>query len=266
MRVGFEKETYRAAISPCPNDTYIFGAWVLGMAGDVVGLRTRFIWEDVQTLNEMAAAGKGDLIKVSAVHALKLENDWDILSCGGAFGLGHGPKLVVLKKAKTRLSRIAVPGMLTTACALLKDCLDFDFEPVPMPFDQIPSAVVDSQVDAGLLIHETALIADQLGLDIILDLGVWWEERSSGLPLPLGLIIIKKSLGQKLKLETEKIIQDSIAMAGQGKPGIRSLTKQLARELDDDVINRHIQAYVNEYSTNMGEQGIRALSLLKKIA
>ena len=266
MRVGFDGETYLAAISPCPNDTFIFGAWVLGMAGDVLDLRTRFIWEDIQTLNEMAAAGTGDLVKVSAVQALKLEQDWDILSCGGAFGLGHGPKLVAVKKAKTKLSTIAVPGMLTTAFALLKDCLDFDFEPVPMPFDQIPSAVVGSQVDAGLLIHETALIADQLGLNIILDLGMWWEERSSGLPLPLGLIIIKKSLGQKLKLETEKIIQDSITMARQGKPGIRSFIKQLARELDDDVINRHIKAYVNEYSTNMGEQGIRALSLLKKIA
>lgn len=266
MIAGLNKEAYYAAISPCPNDSYIFGAWVLGMVGDVSGLRTRFVWEDIQTLNEMASSGTVHLVKVSAVHALKLEKDWTILSCGGAFGLGHGPKLVVSKKVKDEPSRIAVPGMLTTAFALVKACVDFDFEPVSMPFDQIPDAVLDGHVDAGLLIHETALIHEQLGLDLFLDLGAWWKEKSSGLPLPLGLIIIKTNLDQTIKFETERIIRDSISMARQVQPVIRPLIRQLARELDDDVINEHILAYVNEYSSDMGEKGKRALSFLRTIS
>jgi len=261
-----EKKTFYAAISPCPNDSYIFGAWVLGMAGDVNPLRTRFVWEDVQTLNQEAGSGTWDLIKVSAVQALRLEHDWSILSCGGAFGLGHGPKLVVSKKNKKVPFKIAVPGMLTTAYALLAACVNFDFEAVPMPFDRIPAAVADRQVDAGLLIHETALIHDQLGLDMFLDLGSWWQKESGGLPLPLGVIIIKKCLGENIRFQTEDIIRRSISMARENMPGIRPLIMHLARELDEEVINKHILTYVNEYSLDVGEKGKRALSFLRKIS
>ena len=260
-----EKETFYAAISPCPNDTFIFGAWILGMVGDVKGLKTRFSFEDVQSLNEMAASGKGDIIKVSAAQALKLECDWSILSCGGAFGLDSGPKLVVLKDEKKTPSTIAVPGMLTTAFALLKSSINFDFEAVSMPFDQIPAAVIDGRTDAGLLIHETALIHEQLGLDMFLDLGAWWNEKSAGLPLPLGVIIIKKSLGETIKIQAEEIIRRSIHLATENRPGIRPFIRHLARELDDDVINEHIHAYVNDYSLDAGKRGKRALSFLKKI-
>ncbi len=260
------KTTFYAGVSPCPNDSFIFGAWVLGMTNDLEDLRTRFVWKDVQTLNEMADSGAGDLIKVSAVQALRLEREWSVLSCGGAFAQGQGPKLVVSKEEKNRPRRIAVPGMTTTALALLRACLDYSFVPVPMPFDQIPDAVLARQVDGGLLIHETALIHDQLGLRMFIDLGAWWNEQSSGLPLPLGAIIIKRSLGERIKSQTEEIIRQSIRIAWNNQSEIMPYIRQLATELDDDVINRHIRAYVNDCSFDMGKQGKTALSFLKEIA
>lgn len=264
MSTASGKETLLAAVSPCPNDTYIFAGWVLGMTGDLSKLRTRFIWEDVQTLNERASRGMGDLVKVSAVQALKLEAGYDILPCGGALSAGPGPKLVVVKNADNPPFRIAVPGMQTTAFALLRACADFEFEPVPMAFDKIPGAVVDGQVDGGLLIHETALIHEELGLEVFLDLGAWWKAGASGLPLPLGLIIIKKDLPPEIKLQAELKIRQSIDMAGKNSPAVYTLIKTFAQELDDAVIDQHIRAYVNAYSIDMGEQGNRALSLLKK--
>lgn len=260
------RETLFAAISPCPNDTFIFGAWVLGMVGDVKGLRTRFVWEDIQALNEMAASGRKDLIKVSAVQAMKLGPDWSILDCGGAFGLGSGPKLVVSRSSDKEPFTIAVPGMLTTAFALLKACVNFRFEPVPMLFDRIPAAVAAGQVDAGLLIHETALIHEKLGLDLFMDLGAWWDERSAGLPLPLGQIVIRKSLGSSIKQQVEDIIRRSIGTALDKRSELMPFIRHLARELDDKVIDEHIRAYVNDLSLNSGAQGEKALLFLKKIS
>lgn len=265
MKAGLSGKTLHAAVSPCPNDSYIFGAWVLGMVGDINGFRTRFAWQDVQTLNEMAASSSGDLIKVSAVQAIKAGHEYDIMTCGGALSLRHGPKLVVPAGKKYKPGRIAVPGMQTTAYALLKACADFDFEPVPMSFDKIPEAVAHRQVDAGLLIHETALIHKQLGLDIVIDLGAWWAEECFDLPLPLGLVIIKKSLGNTIKHQVEEIIRQSILKAREDNQVIRPFIKSLAREIDNDVLDAHIEAYVNEYSLKLGTKGSLALALLSKM-
>jgi 1,4-dihydroxy-6-naphthoate synthase len=258
--------TLSAAISPCPNDTFVFGAWVLGMVGDVEGFRTRFVWEDIQALNEMAASGMKDLVKVSAVQAMKLGPEWSILDCGGAFGLGSGPKLVVPRGSDRQPLTIAVPGMMTTAFALLKACVNFRFEPVPMLFDRIPAAVAARQVDAGLLIHETALIHKELGLDLFMDLGAWWDERSAGLPLPLGLIVIRKSLGSRTKKQVEDIIRRSISSAPGNRSGLMPFIRHLARELDEKVIDEHIRTYVNDLSVNTGEKGEESLLFLKKIS
>ncbi|RQD56231.1 MAG: hypothetical protein D5R98_10155 [Desulfonatronovibrio sp. MSAO_Bac4] len=258
------KKSLLAAISPCPNDTYIFGAWVLGMVGDLSEMRTRFVWEDVQTLNEMAESGGADIIKVSAVQALKLDN-YEMLSCGGAFGLGDGPKLVARPGLNGTPEKIGVPGTLTTAYALLGAAADFDFESVPMFFHEIPDAISNGLVDAGLLIHETALVYEEMGFEMILDLGQWWKVRSDDSPLPLGVIIMRKSLGRDLFIEAEGIIRKSITAAEEKYDQVRPMIKSLARELDDRVIDEHIRAYVNDCSYDMGDKGVSALSVLKKI-
>lgn len=264
MNSDFRRKTLLAAVSPCPNDTYIFGPWVLGMVGDIPAMRTRFVWEDVQTLNEMAESGGADLIKVSAVQALKLD-DYEMLSCGGAFGLGEGPRLVARPGLNGTPGKIAVPGTLTTAYALLGAAVDFDFEPVPMFFHEIPDAISNGLADAGLLIHETALVYQELGFEMLLDLGQWWKVRSDDSPLPLGVIVIKKFPGRDLLRKAEDIIRKSITAAEKKHDSVRPMIKSLARELDDRVIDEHIRAYVNGYSYNMGDKGVKALSILKKI-
>ncbi|WP_244147277.1 1,4-dihydroxy-6-naphthoate synthase [Desulfonatronovibrio hydrogenovorans] len=258
--------TLRAAISPCPNDTFIFGAWILGLVGDIPGVRTRFGWEDVQTLNEMAGQDQADLIKVSAVTALGLEHRYALLRAGGAFGLEHGPKLVVLRGAGSKPARVAVPGLQTTAYALLRAAVDHDFQTVPMPFDRIPGAVSRQEVDAGLLIHETALVHKALGFEVLLDLGDWWREKTSGLPLPLGMIVIRKDLGREMKTEAEEIIRRSISAAGEKRTVVDPLIRQLARELDPLVIEQHIRAYVNRFSLDTGQEGGLALARLRQVA
>ncbi len=251
-----------AAISPCPNDTYVFGAWILGLVGDLPFARTRFVWEDVQTLNEMAAEGLVDMIKVSAVQGIVLE-DYKVLSCGGAFGLGQGPKLVVRSGWQKVPRTIAVPGMQTTAYALLKAAADFDFEPVPMLFHEIPQAVRQGTVCAGLLIHETALIYKSLGLEISLDIGDWWDRATECLPLPLGLIVVRKKSGSELVRHAEQMIRKSLDLVRLHPEQVMPLIRSLAREINDQVISEHINAYVNRYSYDMGDQGLRALEFLR---
>ncbi|MFW5731109.1 MAG: MqnA/MqnD/SBP family protein [Desulfonatronovibrionaceae bacterium] len=258
------RKILRAGISPCPNDTYIFGAWILGRTGDIPGCRTRFVWEDVQTLNEAAAAGKAQLIKVSAVQGLMLEG-YTILGSGGAFGLGRGPKLVCRPGLKKTPHTIAVPGAMTTALALLRAAADFDFEAVPMSFDFIPEAVSLGLADAGLLIHETALIYQDLGFELFLDLGLWWDREAKGLPLPLGVILMDRTWGAQGAEAAEEIIRNSILTADQDREAVWPLIKSLARELDDRVIDAHIQAYVNRFSYDMGPEGRQALDFLQSI-
>jgi 1,4-dihydroxy-6-naphthoate synthase len=265
------------AISPCPNDSYIFGAWVLGLTGDIEGYRSRFFWSDVEALNEKAEHQEFDVVKVSAVQALKLEESYHILKCGAAFGLEHGPKLVCLKEKtrgapgrclKGKFQRIGVPGLKTTAFWLLKAALEYEFEPVPMLFDQIPLAVLKQKVDAGLVIHETALVYQQYGLDLVLDLGKWWQARTGNLPLPLGLIVARKTLAsanQKLILSVQEKIESSIRFARSRTQSVWPFIKSLAQEMDDRVIEEHIDAYVNKYSLEMGEAGEQALLHLRKL-
>jgi len=255
----------RAGISPCPNDTYIFGAWVLGLVDDVPGFRTRFEWEDVQTLNEAAGKSGLTLIKVSAATAVRLGGDFVILESGGAFGLEHGPKLVVQSEFKGAPGRIAVPGMDTSAYALLRAAIKNDFLPVPMRFDYIPAAVKQGEVDAGLLIHESALVYASQGLKLYLDLGGWWSEISGGLPIPLGCIVARRGESRPAPDEINSAIIRSIDYARHKPHDIWPLIASLARETGEDVLSRHIQAYVNEFSREMGSMGRQALDLLRDV-
>jgi 1,4-dihydroxy-6-naphthoate synthase len=254
------------AVSPCPNDSFIFGAWALGHVPSPAGRSCRFFWHDVQELNQGASADTWDLTKVSAAVALRLEDTHTILSCGGAFGLEHGPKLVVRKGWKKTPRTIAVPGLDTTAMLLLKNALGYDFTPVPMIFDSIVQAVRTGRVDAGLLIHETALIYDRHELELRLDLGAWWREYTHGLPLPLGCIVIRRALGETLRVAAEESIRTSILQARKHPDRIRPFTAALAQELDSAVLDQHIAAYVNDFSLDMGRDGLTALNRLLKIS
>jgi 1,4-dihydroxy-6-naphthoate synthase len=251
------------AISPCPNDTFIFGAWVLGLSPAPAGHDARFFWHDVQELNLGALAGTWDVTKVSAAMALRLRDTHTILPCGGAFGLEHGPKLVTREDFRSTPRRIAVPGLDTTAMCILNAALGGKFTPVPMIFHAIVDAVLAGEVDAGLLIHETALIHDRYGLALHLDLGRWWREETGDLPLPLGCIVARHGLGTDMHEALARSIRASILHARAQRDSVMPFIAALARELDAETLEQHIAAYVNDFSLDMGPRGQAALHQLQ---
>lgn len=250
------------AISPCPNDSFIFGSWILGHT-PLSAYDCRFFWHDVQELNTKALAQTWSVTKVSAATAIRLQASHQILSCGGAFGLEHGPKLVVRQGYTGAIQTIAVPGLDTTALLILKAALEHDFTPIPMVFHAIVQAVQSGAVDAGLLIHETALIYDRYGLDLCLDLGHWWQEYTGHLPLPLGAIVMPKASGPALIAQVQETICASIHQAREKPEIIMPLVAGLAQELDAIILEQHIKAYVNDFSLEMGSSGLRAFTVLQ---
>lgn len=254
--------TLSVAISPCPNDSFIFGPWVLGLYPH--DLDTRFFWHDVQELNKGAFDGTWDVIKVSAATALRL-SEYTILDCGGAFGLEHGPKLVTRPGFSGSPRTIAVPGLDTTAACLLKAALPGTYTPVPMTFHLIVDAVRRGEVDAGLLIHETALVYDRHDLVLHTDLGRWWRDHTGGLPLPLGCIVARRSLDTRVHRLLENVIRSSILCSRQDSSHVMPFIAALARELDATTLEQHIAAYVNDFSLDMGPGGRAALTQLKTL-
>jgi 1,4-dihydroxy-6-naphthoate synthase len=255
----------RIAISPCPNDSFIFGAWVLGLTPSPEERDCRFFWHDVQELNQGALDGEWDVIKVSAATALRLEDSCVILPCGGAFGLEHGPKLVTRKDFAGPLRRIAVPGLDTTAACVLRAALGDSFTPVPMIFHAIVDAVLAGEADAGLLIHETALVHDRYDLSLRLDLGHWWRENTAALPFPLGCIVARRELGEGAHAAIAQSIRASILHARAKQNSVMPFIASLARELDAATLEQHIAAYVNTFSLDMGPDGQAALNTLQKL-
>ncbi len=255
------------AVSPCPNDTFIFGAWVLGQCDPLPDRTASFIWEDVQVLNEAAVRRAYDVIKVSAAQALELLDDYVLLPAGGAFSKVHGPKLVTSSSSSPSGAprTIAVPGLGTTAATLLRQAWPEPAELVPVRYDRIVDMVLRDEVDAGLLIHESALLLDRYGFSCILDLGRWWDEQTDGLPLPLGCILGRRTLGAETLEQISGQIQASLNHASHCPDSIWPLVRALAQELDDEVLWTHIRTYVNHYSRDMGGEGVRALECLGEI-
>ena len=261
------------AISPCPNDVVIFGAWILGRVG-LPDARATFAFEDVETLNEAALAGTFDVVKVSAAMAAPLEADYAVLPSGAAFGFGAGPKLVVRDGFAGRPGSVAVPGLRTTAATLLRAALAADDPALPPPnapfvpvrYDEIVTAVRSGRTEAGLLIHETALAAADHGLRLVLDLGAWWQARLPDVPVPLGVILAKRRLGEKRLADLDGLLRQSLLAARAEPELVAPLARLLAREKNEAVIAAHIEAYVGELSLSMGETGAKALTLLRRLA
>ncbi len=273
-------DTLSVAVSPCPNDVYIFGAWLLGLVPQTPDgpPPASFSFLDVETLNRAALAGKYDLIKVSAATALELEHTFRIISSGAAFGLGAGPKLVARADFTGPPGTIAVPGVRTTALALLRAALlEHDAAKAkcgkkllptpeavvkPMRYDAIVDAVVSKKTDCGLLIHESALVYERYGLQVLLDIGKWWDAKTGGAPLPLGCIIAKNALGADMHESLAERIRSSLKTAEKHPDAVRPLMRSLAREIDRDTLDAHVEAYVNDMSRDMGPEGARALVIL----
>jgi len=247
--------------SPCPNDTYIFCGLVKGHIPHAGWSLQPERLEDVETLNEWALQVRLDITKLS-FHAFgHVLEDYILLKSGGALGRGCGPLLVAGQKVElTDIAKmtVAVPGKYTTAAMLLKLYKPEWKNVVMMRFDEIMPAVESGKVDCGVIIHESRFTYESRGLELIKDLGSWWEEIS-GYPIPLGGIAVKRSLGMDLIEKIDKALRASIAWAQRNPELCSPYIKEHARELEDSVINDHIGLYVNTFSEDLGEEGMTAI-------
>ncbi len=260
--------TITLGYSPCPNDTFIFYALVHGRI-ETGGLTFREVLDDVETLNQMARQTRLDVTKVSFHAFAHLRDAYCLLRSGGALGRGCGP-LVVARDAydmkDLRGRTIAIPGELTTAFLLLQV-----FDPALkervriMPFHRIIDAVKRGETDAGLIIHESRFTYQREGLTQVVDLGAWWEQETR-LPIPLGCIIAQRSLGRVLVQQADTLIRESVAYGFSNRQETKAYIRSHSQEIEDSVIDQHIGLYVNDFSLDIGENGIRAVEELFKRA
>lgn len=253
--------------SPCPNDTYMFAALVNGWI-DTGDISFTVLIEDVEQLNEWAGSSHLDITKMSFHRALSLEEDYALLSSGAALGFGCGPMLIArneLTEQEIIKGPIALPGKWTTAHLLFNlfypDCERKEF----MLFSKIEDAIFYGDVAAGVIIHENRFTYQDKGLVSITDLGKSWEEKTE-LPIPLGGIFANKKLPFQTKANIDALIRQSILFANANPEKVMSYVRQYAQEMDEDVMRDHIHLYVNEYSVDMGDLGIRAIQELKKFS
>jgi len=279
--------------SPCPNDIFIFYALVHGKI-DTGDLHFKEILLDVETLNQMALHAELDITKVS-YHAFGyLRDHYCLLRSGSAIGRRCGP-LVVVREDYTikdlQGKRIAIPGKLTTAYLLLqlftsdllrkRDSVPLAGSPsngkksqgkrtfpctyIEMPFHKIIEAVKNKDVDVGLIIHEGRFTYPLYGLKKVVDLGEWWENET-GLPVPLGGILVKRNLGEDLIKRINSFVRKSVEYAFTHRDEPKNYITQHSQELEDKVIEQHINLYVNDYSIDIGEDGILAVKELLRMA
>lgn len=237
------------AISPCPNDTFIFCAMAPNYALEL---------DDVEALNQRAERGEFDLTKISVAAYGRIRDEYALLRAGGAAGFGVGP-LLVASRPRQPGGRIAIPGQRTTAALLLS--LLGDFDTVPMRFDLIEQAVLSGEVDCGVLIHEGRFTYAQKGLHKLADLGEVWEAKKR-CPIPLGAIAIRRELGAETARRIDAEIRESLQRAWANPGECADFVRQYAQEMSPAVQQSHIDLYVNEYSMSGDVASIEQLVTL----
>lgn len=257
-------ENLSLGFSPCPNDTFIFYGLVHGLIAPPAEVTfAEPVLEDVEKLNLWAIAKKLDVTKLS-FHALgHVLDEYCLLSAGSALGRGCGPLLVAasaIPPEQLRKMTIAIPGKLTTAAMLLQMFLPDCQRLVEMRFDRIIGAINDGQVDAGVIIHESRFTYAEQGLFCLQDLGRWWEQ-STGLPIPLGCIAARRSLGRDRIAAIDRAIKASVLYGFAHPDGCLPYIRSKSQELEADIVRSHIQLYVNEFSRDLGEEGIAAIKV-----
>lgn len=253
---------FNLGFSPCPNDTFIFDALV-NKKIDTEGFTFEPVLEDVQTLNEWALQGKLAVTKISyGVLPLLLKN-YIVLNAGGALGKGVGP-LLITKQAGAESKdvnemTIAVPGEHTTAHMLFSLAYPNATKKKFMVFSAIEDAVLNGDVDAGVIIHENRFTYQQKGLHKLVDLGEYWEKQT-GNPIPLGGIVMKKTFDTALQHKVDSLIKRSLEYAFENYPLITDYVKQHSQEMSESVMRQHIDLYVNNYSLQLGADGKAAVN------
>lgn len=248
--------------SPCPNDTFAFHALAHGLVE--APFRVEPVLLDIEELNRRAHAGALDLTKLSVGAFAAIGDRYRLLRSGAALGHGVGPLVVARATAplaEAVRGRVAIPGRETTAYRLLRLAAPALGEVVELRYDRILRAVASGEVDAGLIIHESRFTYQDHGLVKVVDLGDWWE-RETGLPVPLAGICARADLDDATRAAAERAIRASVRYAFDHPEASRAYVRAHAQEMSDEVCAQHIALYVNEYSLDIGEEGLRAIQRL----
>ena len=253
--------TIHVAHSPDSDDAFMFYALASGKI-DTEGLTYVHELQDIESLNQRAMRGELEVTAVS-IHAYAyLSERYALLPHGASMGDRYGPRLVAREPAdrsEVKGKRIAIPGPLTSAYLALQ-LYEPDFTPVFTPFDAIEDAVVNAEVDMGLLIHEGQLTFAERGLHLVADMGEWWFQET-GLPLPLGGNVVRKDLGPALTSKISRHLRDSIAYGLQHRVGALDHAMQYARGLERSKADTFVGMYVNDWTLDYGERGRQAVRL-----
>jgi 1,4-dihydroxy-6-naphthoate synthase len=253
-------KTLRFGHTPDPDDAYMFFGLASGQVS-IPGHKIEHVLEDIESLNRRAMDSEIDVTAIStAVYPLLNGNYW-ILPTGASVGRNYGP--VVVRRADDphpRSKRIAIPGKNTTAYLLLRLYAP-GYSPIEYRFDEIPRAVQRGDVDFGLLIHEAQLTYEAMGLTKIINLGEAWHADTK-LPIPLGLDVVRKSLGRPLALEIWEGLKQSILIANEQKTPAVEYALKFGRGLQKDLGEKFVGMYVNDDTLELGEEGEAALNLL----
>ena len=254
--------TLRIGHSPDPDDAFMFCALSKG-AVRIRDFRIEHALDDIETLNHRALSGELDVTAVSAHAYLGLAEKYWILATGASMGEGYGPVVIAktpMTKEDLRGKRVAIPGEKTTAALLARIFLP-EFEPVVRPFDKIFETVARDEAEAGVLIHEGQLTYEKEGFHKVEDFGEKWEEET-GLPLPLGLDVVRKDLGRDLAREINDALRESIEWAYDNEDEALTYALQFGRGLQRELGRRFVKMYVSDLTKDMGETGEKALSEL----
>jgi 1,4-dihydroxy-6-naphthoate synthase len=251
--------------SPCPNDCFMFDA-IVNQRIDLEGLEFSVRLADVEALNKAAFDGEADVTKLSYHAYAFCTGDYVLLDAGSALGRNCGP-LLISKRAIAPEDvasgglRIAIPGQFTTANFLLGLAFPKALDKTALVFSAIESALLDERFDAGLIIHENRFTYADKGLKKIIDLGEYWEGET-GAPIPLGGIVIKRALPDEVTQRVNRVLRRSVEYAFAHRTASLDYVRAHAQEMSEDVMYRHIDLYVNEYSVDLGTEGRRAVELL----
>ena len=269
--------------SPCPNDTFIFDA-MIHQKIDTEGLSFDVVFDDVETLNQKAFSAELDITKLSYHAYAYLTEQYVLLHAGSALGFGVGPLLICNNEdyisadllanlrpptsdlqpqtsdfsPQTSNLRIGIPGKYTTANFLLSLAFPEAKNKIEMKFFEIESALLNHQIDMGVIIHENRFTYQEKGLKKIIDLGEFWENLTQG-PIPLGGIMVKRELPENIKQKVNRIIKRSVNYAFDHPESGMDFICSLSQEMSKEVINKHIELYVNKFSIDLGEAGRKAV-------
>ncbi len=261
--------------SPCPNDTFIFDA-MIHQKIDTEGLSFEVSYEDVEALNQKAFRSELDITKLSYHAYAYLTENYVLLHAGSALGFGVGPLLICnqetyssillenlnsvtkLPEKQIRKLGIGIPGKYTTANFLLSIAFPEAKNKIEMKFFEIESAILNQQIDMGVIIHENRFTYEEKGLKKIIDLGEFWEDMTQG-PIPLGGIMIKRKLPEDIKQKVNRIIQRSVEYAFNHPESGMDFIRSHSQEMSLDVVKKHIELYVNKFSIELGEVGKKAV-------